>query len=234
MMSDDFRRTLELPQVHAVLNGDAQERGGTFLVLVLGGRPPAGEWLRHIAKGCEVWAVDRGADVCRGADVIPRRFMGDPDTVSEAGRAWMERERIPAELCAADEKRSAFQVALERARGDVIVTGCWGGNFDHAVANAFCTDEGGARVVCLGDEHELFFPLLGKENLRLSNMSMPLTISLLPMLDAAVGVSVEGSPWSMENTDVPLSRPWVINDMPFGEDLIVSLAEGALGVYTIF
>ena len=61
-------------------------------VLVVGGspEPSSPELLARLARGrAAVVAVDRGADACRAAGVRPSVFVGDADTVSRAGLAWV-------------------------------------------------------------------------------------------------------------------------------------------------
>ena len=61
------------------------------ILLVAGSPAPSSSALvsRLAAQNDLVLAVDRGADACRAAGVVPGAFCGDTDTVSEEGLAWV-------------------------------------------------------------------------------------------------------------------------------------------------
>ena len=83
---------LELPRMRALLRrqGEAPSSSPPPL-LVLGGRAPDPDWLRKVSLGRETWALDRGADACRAAGVVPSRILGDFDSVSDGARKWAKR-----------------------------------------------------------------------------------------------------------------------------------------------
>ena len=66
------------------------------ILLVAGSPAPSSPALvsRLAAQNDLVLAVDRGADACRAADVVPGAFCGDADTVSEEGLAWVRDQAL--------------------------------------------------------------------------------------------------------------------------------------------
>jgi len=50
------------------------------VLFVLGGRAPSESWLSAIAFQTEVWAVDRGVNVCDAAGIVPSMLIGDADS----------------------------------------------------------------------------------------------------------------------------------------------------------
>lgn len=64
-------------------------------LLVAGSPEPSSPALvAELAAGCDlVVAVDRGAEACRAAGVVPHAFCGDADTVSEETLAWVRSQR---------------------------------------------------------------------------------------------------------------------------------------------
>ncbi|MDR1049143.1 MAG: thiamine diphosphokinase, partial [Synergistaceae bacterium] len=156
---------LSLPRLEATKPGEGAEAG---TLLVLGGRAPDPEWLRFAASGRTVWAVDRGAEACRAAGVVPELALGDFDSLDAGGRAWLEELGVGTEAYPPDKDYTDFQLALRRAgagRG-LLVTGCWGGRFDHAFANVFSIlwgREWDAEVHAFADEAEALFPLSGEK-----------------------------------------------------------------------
>jgi thiamine pyrophosphokinase len=212
-------------------------------LLVLGGRAPAPEWLRQAASGRAVWAVDRGAEACRTAGIVPDYALGDFDSLNSEGRAWLEKQGVGTEVYPPDKDYTDFQLALNRAGGagkGLLVTGCWGGRFDHAFANVFSIlwgREWGAEVRAFADEAEVLIPLSGKngENaLTLRFRSPPLAVSLLPLSPLCEGVSVLGTKWELKDAAIFQARPYAISNVPVGNEAAVSLSFGVLGVYCVF
>ncbi|MBQ7264370.1 MAG: thiamine diphosphokinase [Synergistaceae bacterium] len=226
---------LDLPQVRAA-SDDVSD--GPARLLVLGGRAPDPDWLRAVADGRETWAVDAGMDACVRADVCPSRLMGDLDSVSSAGRSWAAARGVATDLWPKEKDATDFQLALDLADGDVLVTGCWGGRFDHAWANAHVAISvrgRGARVVCLADDREALFPLVGPAELRLSLRREASALSLLPMTETVRGTRARGVRWPLDGATLRQGSTLSHGNVPRdGEEPVVSLDDGTLGVYLAF
>ena len=227
---------LELPQVRVGLLGDPIPASSPPL-LVLGGRTPDPAWLRQAAAGREVWALDRGADACRAAGVVPARLLGDLDSVSDQGRDWAEALGTATDRYSPDKDDTDFQLALKLLAGDVLVTGCWGGRFDHAFSNVFSSlwaMERGVRVLCFADEREVLFPLRGPARLGLTFGYPPLALSLISLTPSCAGVSIENVRWPLSDAILTQASPREVSNVPLGRSVAVSVGGGVLGIYFVF
>jgi thiamine pyrophosphokinase len=207
---------------------------------VLGGRMPDIAWLRQAASGREVWAVDRGAEFCHAAGIEPARALGDFDSIGGGGKEWLEHLGIEPELFPPDKDYTDFQLALQRAGGDLLVTGCWGGRFDHAFANVFSAiwgREWGTNVRAFADESEILVPLFGKARLTLRFRTPPLAVSLLP-LSSECEAGVRGTRWELApGTLLSQGKPYAISNVPLANaanETVVDITGGVAGVYCAF
>ena len=203
-------------------------------LLVLGGRAPEPDWLRKVSLGRETWALDRGADACRAAGVVPTRILGDFDSVSDGAREWAERMGAKTDRYTPDKDDTDFQLALRLLSGDVVVTGCWGGRFDHAFSNVFSSlwaMERGVRVLWFADEREVLFPLRGPAKLELNFEIPPSVLSLLSLTASCEGVSIENVKWPLDEADLAQGSPREISNVPLGRLVRVEVCSGVLGVY---
>lgn len=91
----------------------------------------------------KVIAVDRGAEVCRSASIVPSAFCGDADTVSTPTLEWIKASTNNVELFepAKDDTdlSLAFSSALALAQAayeelELVVTCASAGRMDHALA----------------------------------------------------------------------------------------------------
>jgi thiamine pyrophosphokinase len=227
---------LSLPQADLEFGLESEEEIRAERLLVLGGRMPDAAWLRQAAAGRTVWAVDRGAEYCRVSGIEPAHALGDFDSIGGEGMKWLEQLGIEPELYPTDKDYTDFQLALRRAGGDLLVTGCWGGRFDHAFANVFSAlwgREWGANVRAFADESEILTPLCGKARLALRFRTPPLAVSLLP-LSPACEASIRGTKWELNGALLRQERPYAISNVPAAEEVVVEAAGGAVGVYCVF
>lgn len=221
---------LALPRLDVLF---AREVAAFPRLLVLGGRAPSPAWLRAVADGKEVWAVDRGAEACRAAGILPFRAVGDFDSAGADVRQWLVENGVPLDAHPADKDLTDFQLALDA--GDLLVTGCWGGRFDHAFANIFSSlwgAERGARVLAFADATEVLFPLHAPEFLELTFGTPPEAVSLLPLSGTCGGVDIRGVKWGLDQALLSQSLPYAISNIPTGV-VRVALSEGVLGVYVL-
>lgn len=224
---------LSLPQVDI----DFERGGDVRQLLVLGGRPPGVLWLRTVASERTVWAADSGADSCCVANVRPAHVLGDFDSIGEKGRAWLKSMDVSPELYPADKDYTDFQLCLNRIRGDLLVTGCWGRRFDHTFGNIFSVlwgSEWGTEIRAFADEAEIMIPLCGKNKLELTFSTPPAAVSLLPLTASCKGVDIEGVKWELRGVELLQRRPYAISNVPVANRIRVCLESGVLGVYCLF
>ena len=156
------------------------------------------------------------------------------DSVSEGAREWAERMGARADRYSPDKDDTDFQLALRLLSGDVVVTGCWGGRFDHAFSNVFSSlgaMEHGVRVLWFADEREVLFPLWGPAKLELDVENPPSALSLLSLTASCQGVSIENVKWPLDDVELAQGSPREISNVPLGRCVRVEVRSEVLGVY---
>ena len=223
---------LSLPGIRIGLSGAAPD--GERL-LVAGGRAPSVPWLQAAAEGRRVVAIDRGIDACRAAGIIPARLIGDGDSASPEAWAWARRHGVPTLRFPKDKDETDTQLALredDEAGGFVILTGTFGGRFDHAYS-ALYSLVGAGLSGCLADDREILFLLRAGCAARFEPDRAPKVVSLLPLTDVCEGVDLSGVHWPLTGARLERLRPYAVSnrlDSPEGI-FEVEIGAGLLGVY---
>ena len=204
-------------------------------LLVVGGRAPEAAWLREAAKGREVWAVDHGLD----ADIRPQRLIGDGDSAAPAAWQLAKEQHIPIEQFPVEKDDTDTQLALKLAREAgfpaAIVTGAFGGRFDHALSTV--TSCAFAPLPCLlADERETLLFVHGGETLRCWPAKAPKAISLLPFTPRCEGVNLTGTHWPLADATLEARSMRAISNVlePGSTSLTLSLTSGLLGLYFVW
>ena len=227
--NNDF--CLSLPQVKATFDCEID----AHRLVVLGGRAPDPFWLRSAADGRIVWAADHGAEACRIAGLTPDRALGDFDSISKETMEWLKRLGVKTERFPADKDQTDFQLCL-RAGEAALVTGCWGGRFDHAFVNVFSALWNGPNlsVRAFADESEILIPIAGKAALDLEFQTLPMALSLLPLSGICRGVDIHGTKWELDGAELSQSCPCAISNIAARSRVSVRVEQGILGVYCFF
>ena len=202
-------------------------------LLVLGGRPPTLSWLREVSLQRILWAVDHGVDVCQRADVPPRYLLGDRDSASQDAWEWAAARGIPASTYPPEKDLTDTQLALEKLPQDgfALITGAFGGRFDHAFANIFSCAHA-QTPCCLADEREILLFLKGAMELYIACKKQPQAVSLLPVTEECLGVTIENVHWPLKNALLRQCTPTAVSNVPEkGAGIPVSIRGGILGVY---
>ncbi len=225
-----------LPGLKAVSSGSFNDP----LVIVAGGRPPSVAWLREFLPGRELWCADSGLVPCVEAGFWPSRLIGDGD--SAPPHLWTEAisGRTAVEAYPADKDYTDLQLALFRAgeegRRHVIVSGCWGGRFDHlwsAINSAIWAMHRGTRVLAFADHEEILYLVAGGEKWEIEVGEDRYDIlSLIPLGGDCRGITLEGTKWPLDGKTLSPGRPFAIsNRFLESRKPRISLDEGILGVY---
>ena len=205
-------------------------------LLVIGGRPPAVEWLRQAAVGRIPWAIDHGIDICQKAGIRPEHLLGDRDSASKEAWEWGSSFSAATDTYPSEKDFTDTQLALEKLppTAFAIVTGAFGGRFDHAFANIFsCANA--KPSCCLADEQELLVFLKGDMEIQVTCQQEPLAISLLPLTAECSGVTISGVHWPLKDATLHQHMPNTISNVPEGKKgFPVALKRGILGIYLCF
>lgn len=224
-----------LPDVEA----NIKNTEGDVLTLVLGGRAPSPEWFLSLSSGGELWAVDRGVEVCRRSERLPDRLVGDCDSASPESWQWAVDSGVPVSRYESEKDQTDFQLALDLAcRPDnprnIFVTGAFGGRFDHlwsaAVSLLHRSDE--YSPLGMADDREGILFLNGHETLDLQFAKRPDVVSLIPFSRECWGVSISNVRWPLGDVVLEYRDPYSISNR-LSDDLSasVNISAGLVGVY---
>ncbi|MDD7055577.1 MAG: thiamine diphosphokinase, partial [Selenomonadaceae bacterium] len=128
----------------------------------------------------------------------------------------------------------ALRTASEAAHGQatLLLTGAFGGRFDHAYSTIFSASRAQVPVV-LADEKEACCFLHAGESLRITCKQHPKAFSLLPLTDAVTGVTLQGAHWPLADATLTQACPNAIsNELESADNaLSLSIRSGILAVY---
>lgn len=228
--------SIKFPQVAVKLAAPLNELPR---VLVTGGRPPATEWLRQVARTVrhgEVWAADHGVDACRAAGVLPDRLLGDGDSAGLDSWSWAEAAGVPTERFPVAKDLTDTQLAIEgmalMGTPYVIVSGAFGGRFDHAYSTIYSAAH--ASVPCaLIDEQEAIFFVRSGEGITIAPTARPKAISLLPITEDCRGVTTANLRWELTGAILKSSFPNAVSNelLPEATEFSIAVEFGTLAVY---
>lgn len=190
----------------------SDETTDTLHILLVAGspEPSSPELVAGIAAECDrVIAVDRGAEACRVAGVIPDAFCGDADSASPETVAWVRevageeaiypREKDDTDLGLAFEL--AGRIAGEAGAGgwQAVVTCATGGRPDHAlgVMGVLARNAGHAPMLVENGFQCLVLSPSGRASWGLGETGRGKTFSLVPLTDAVV--SEENMYWELDH-----------------------------------
>lgn len=224
---------MRLPQCEIFTSTAAQE-----ILFVTGGRVPSVDWFREVASGRKIFCVDKGIELCRACAIVPSFLIGDFDSADDSAVAWARAHGVPVEQYPADKDLTDTQLALRRA-ADIfgehvaLVTGCFGGRFDHMFSTAF-TCAAIERRVILADEREIIFFVKGGESVDVKFFREPLAVSLLPVSTTCAGVTIKNVRWELDGATLTQALPCAVSNRVAGDKISVGVGRGTLAVYFCF
>ena len=239
MQKTSERTTIHLPQGTLDFHRPLPERAR---LLVLGGRAPAVPWLqawRQAWPSADVYAVDHGVDACRRVGLSPTLLIGDADSAAPENWRWGEARAARVERHPVEKDFTDTQLALRRAMEDgsavLLLTGAFGGRFDHAYSTIFSAAQ--VQTPCvLADERELVVYVHGGERLTVAFRQQPKALSLLPMTAEAEGVTLQGTHWPLTDAVLCQGRPNAVSNVVEGssKDCRLEVRKGCVALYTCF
>lgn len=209
----------------------------------IGGRPPEPVWMKKMLEKNPVstWAADRGLESFAAVDYWPDHLLGDFDSLepSDLLKRWETHKNQRALTFPVEKDLTDFQILLtewgkKRAPDEgLVVTGFWGGRFDHAWGNVqsllwALTQGWPAPLAC--DQRELLLVLQGGEEVTLDFETPPQAFSLLPLTPSCEDVITDGLYWKPEPT-LLATFPYALSNKTTKRPVRVSLRKGWLGLY---
>lgn len=224
-----------LPQCTAEIT--ASEQRETCFVTA-GGRRPDLNWLRKAAAGYTVYCADAGGAYCLEAGIVPQRLYGDGDSAGAEVYKKLAAQGTKIFKYPPAKDDTDLQLVLQQlADCNLIVSGIWGGRFDHLYSNIFSLlgykEKHGCQVI-MADEQEAMLLLQASESVHVSigKLQNVKAVSLLP-LSNEVQVNIAGVRWPLQQAKLQLLYPYAISNEPLGDFTCDCLA-GAVGLYLCF
>lgn len=204
-------------------------------LLVAGGRKPDDAWLKHASKNKIIICADKGVSYCRQIDIIPDYLVGDGDSSGD-DFAWAEQQGIKLEKHNCDKDFTDLQLALNYLEkqsdiGELIITGIWGGRFDHAYSALFSIVsfwQNKDIPILLADDQESL--LLAKYPIKIEFLQFPQVVSLLPLTESSL-VTLNGTKWELEKAVIKSNNPYTISNKPLDKEVFFHLQTGCAGFY---
>jgi thiamine pyrophosphokinase len=186
-----------------------------------------------------VVAADGGARLAESLGLDLDRWVGDGDSLGEAGVQALAAAGVPVDLARSDKDESDTELAmrsvLNAGATEVIVLGALGGvRFDHAVANIGLLElpaQHGASAALLAPEARVRL-LVGPGHLDLAGRPGDV-VSLLPLGGDVGGVVTSGLRYALRDEVLRAGPARGLSNVRTGADATVSTATGRLLVVEI-
>lgn len=238
-----FRKKFSLPQMEARLSYEFCDRHAKTFLAMAGGREPAFLWVKSLLEknnGINSYAADKGAKYFLGNNFVPTVVLGDADSAGE--KIFQQAASLGSEVLTypSEKDDTDLQLLLKKLpAGDLIISGIWGGRFDHLYSNVFSLTkaaEDKLGLVVMADEKELLFILKAKEELKLEFLKDKQieAISLLPLTKQTL-ISLNGVHWPLKKQTLNMYEPYAIsNVLENGNSVVCYCYEGIIGLYCSF
>lgn len=236
-----------LPQLTCEIRFHVKQAGNAALekakhFIIAGGRRPEEKWLRSAVSisQCPVYCADKGAEYALAAGIVPAAIYGDAD--SAANGTYDKAQDMGTQVHSYNPAKDDTDLQLllnNLPAGDVMISGVWGGRFDHLYSNVFsllgykkrCANT--ASQVIMADEREVMLLLTAGEgvSVKLNDGYKVKALSLLPLSDAVVDLI--GTRWPLQKASLQQLYPYAVsNEVQGGFTCLCHT--GSIGVYLNF
>ena len=212
-----------------------QEMPAREILFVAGGRFPSDKYFLKLAANKKIFAIDKGIELCHKLKIFPEILIGDFDSANKIFVDWAIENKIPIEKYPVEKDFTDLQLALNKfdKNFSAIVTGIFGGRFDHLFSNIFtCANY---KNIFLADDKEIIFYLRENQSAEIIFDDKPQIISLLPITEICEGVSINNVRWELDNAKLFQNIPNAISNKILSQKKIsVSNSSGVLAIYFYF
>ena len=219
---------MKLPQADLLNLPDAE------ILFVAGGRSPNFDYFKTLAQGRKIFCIDKGVEICRACNILPQVLIGDFDSAENSAVNWAIENKIPVKNYPVEKDFTDTQLALNLFAKNIpaIVTGIFGGRFDHLFSNVFtCANY---KNVFLADEREIIFYINGGDFVEVNFFQMPLAISLLPITEICEGVTTKNLHWELTDAALKQNLPNAVSNRAEPSQIKISVRRGTLAIYFCF
>jgi thiamine pyrophosphokinase len=187
----------------------------TCVIICGGDITDYGYMSKYLKEAGLVISADSGARHCEGLRVSPDVLAGDFDSIlckdyNGMAEAGTEIARFPAEKDMTDSEL-AVEIALQRGCKKIVLLGATGSRLDHSISNIFLLK----KLTDLNVEGLLANE---KNEVRLIKGCMELErdewpyVTLLPFAGDAVGVTIKGFYYPLENATLKTGSSWGVSN----------------------
>ena len=195
---------------------------------------------REMFEGGTVICADGGTDIACKTGIIPDKVVGDLDSITEAGLAYIEENNIPIEKYPVEKDWTDTEIALRSIpEGSVITVVCplGGGRLDHVIGNIQLA-AGFASLherIVLTDGYTSVYLMDGNDSITVDITGRSgLAVSLVPLsFDVSVtGVRTSGLYYSLDGSDLAAGKTFSFcnEPEPGADEFAVSMESGRLAV----
>jgi thiamine pyrophosphokinase len=197
-------------------------------------------WPGWLEDGAIVVAADGGARHAAALGLLLTEWVGDGDSLGEAGIAELRQRGVPVRLVAEAKDESdtelAVHAALERGADRIVVLGALGGaRLDHALANVGLLADPALRDVpaSLLDARARITLVTapdaaGNPVQRALPGPIGALLSLLPQGDGVVGVTTRGLEYPLADEPLPAGPARGLSNVRVSDDARVTVRAGRL------
>jgi thiamine pyrophosphokinase len=203
-------------------------------VIIANGEPPQASDITHwLREGDELVCADGGARAALAYGLVPRRVIGDFDSLSDDDlrrleQAGSELQRHPVHKDETDLEL-ALLYAASIGSGEIVVLGALGGRFDQTIANvmllAMPALAGRSVMIAAGDELTLLIHPGAPCELRGRAGDV---VSLIPFGGDAHGIVTEGLEYPLRDESLYVGPARGVSNVMLGERASVALKQGRL------
>lgn len=188
-----------------------------------------------------VICADGGTDIAARLGIIPQKVVGDLDSISEDGLAYIDANHIPVEKYPVEKDWTDTEIALRSIpEGSCITIVCpldGGGRLDHVIGNIQLASSFASlheRIV-LTDGFTSVYLMDGNDSITVDITGRSgLAVSLVPLsFDvAAAGVSTTGLYYGLERIDLTAGKTFSFCNEPeqSSDEFSISMESGRLAV----
>ena len=226
---------MKFPQCEIIFSEPLSEKE---ILFIGGGRFPSEKYFLQLAEKRKIFCVDRGIELCRKLNILPKILIGDFDSANKNSVDWAKKNKIPIERHPVEKDFTDTQLAIDFAERSeenfsAVMTGVFGGRFDHLFSNIF-TCANSTKKLFLADDREIIFYLNGGESAEIFFEKKPLAVSLVPMCEICEGVTTKNLHWELNGAKLFQKIPNAVSNRTESDKIKISAESGTLAIYFCF
>lgn len=203
-------------------------------IVIAGGRKPNKNWLKFIVKDNDVYCADKGLEICIDSGFMPKILCGDFDSIKNDYLDKIKKNDVEVYSYEKEKDDTDLQLLLKKIsnKNPLIVTGIWGGRFDHLYSNVFSLLDYKNRQnvpVVLSDDKEIMILLSGDESVEFIPKKYPKVLSVIPLDDS--NITLKGTKWKLNKENINRNYPYAISNVVENDVVYIKCHKGCIGLY---